>query len=129
MGMNRKVTSVFATAVTLLVSPCWTDTTHAAGPWNDNALGAIKNYDPARQCADLNGMHIRRDEIGLPTTGADVTSATLVAATAPGNALGEYCRVDGAIHPVDPTAPDIKFRAHFPTNWNGKAVQYGGGGY
>jgi len=35
----------------------------------------------------------------------------------------------GSIHPIDPTAPDIQFRVNLPTNWNGKAVQMGGGGY
>jgi len=123
MGKKTKLRSALAAAA--LFAPCWS----AAGPWNDNALGAIWNYDPPRQCADLMGMQIRREEIGLPTTGAEVTSATLVLATAAGNANGEYCRVEGSIHPVDPTAPNIKFRAHLPTKWNGKAVQMGGGGY
>jgi feruloyl esterase len=123
MGKRRKLISAL-TAV--LFAPCWSN---AAGPWNDNALGAIWNYDPPGQCAALNGMQILPQNIGLPTTGADVTSAAFVPANAAGNTNGDYCLVLGAIHPVDPGAPDINFRVNLPTNWNGKAVQMGGGGY
>jgi hypothetical protein len=128
MGRKTKLMSILA--ATVLFGPCWIASAQAAGRDDeDHDRGAYKNYDPARQCADLMGMHIRRHEIDLPTTGADVTSALLVLATDAGNTNGEYCRVEGAIHPVDPNAPDIKFLAHFPTHWNGKAVQMGGGGY
>jgi len=77
-------------------------------------------------CAQLAGMAIPASEIGLPTTGGTVTSATLVAAS---GALPEYCRVDGRISPVDPTAPNILFRVALPTAWNSKAVMFGGGGF
>lgn len=97
----------------------------AAGPWNDNALGAIKNDDPQGQCQNLAGMQIMPYNIGLPTQGAVVDSAVF----STGSANGEFCLVLGHISPVDPLAPDIKFRANLPTNWNGKAVQMGGGGY
>src|SRR6266853_495448 len=126
---KTKLMSVLGTAVTVFFGACWSGGAQAAGPWNDNALGAIKNYDPSGQCADLMGMQILPQNIGLPTGGEDVTSAVFVRATDPGNTYGEYCRVLGAIHPVDPTAPDINFRVNLPTNWNGKAFQPGGGGY
>ena len=81
-------------------------------------------------CAQLAGMAIPASEIGLPTTGGTVTSATLVAASGSGaSALPEYCRVDGSISPVDPTAPKILFRVALPTAWNSKAVMFGGGGF
>nr|WP_246294681.1 tannase/feruloyl esterase family alpha/beta hydrolase [Schlegelella koreensis] len=35
----------------------------------------------------------------------------------------------GAIDPVDPTAQKINFQLNLPTTWNGKVVQYGGGGF
>ena len=126
---KTKLMSVCTTAVTVFFGPCWSGSAQAAGPWNDNALGAIWNYDPPGQCAKLMGMQILPQDIGLPTTGADVTSAVFVRATDAGNANGEYCRVLGAIHPVDPAAPVINFRVNMPTNWNGKAFQPGGGGY
>ena len=50
-------------------------------------------------------------------------------ATDSGNSNGEFCKVLGAIHPVDPTAPDIKFEVNLPTNWNNRMLQMGGGGY
>ena len=123
---KTRLISVLTTAATVLFGVCWSGSTQAAGPRNDNALGAIKNYNPPGQCAGLMGMHIRNHKIHLPTTGADVTSVTFHPATDPN---GEYCQVMGSIHPIDPTAPDIQFRVNLPTNWNGKAVQMGGGGY
>jgi Tannase and feruloyl esterase len=65
----------------------------------------------------------------LPTTGAVVDNAVLVAATAAGNSNGEYCMVKGSIHPVAATAPDIKFELNLPTTWNQRALHFGGGGY
>lgn len=77
-------------------------------------------------CANLTGMTIPASVIGLPTTGGAVTSAAVVAATA---SVAEYCRVDASISPVDPSAPKILFRVALPTNWNHKALMYGGGGF
>ena len=84
----------------------------------------------AATCADLAGMAIPASAIGLPTTGGAVITANLVAASGSGASLvAEYCRVSGRISPVDPTAPNILFRVALPTNWNGKALMYGGGGF
>ncbi|WP_225984919.1 tannase/feruloyl esterase family alpha/beta hydrolase [Noviherbaspirillum aerium] len=81
-------------------------------------------------CAQLNGMNIPAASIGLPTTGATVTSTQVVPAAGTGaTAVGEYCRVQGDINPVDPTAPKIKFQVNLPTTWNSKAMMFGGGGY
>lgn len=79
-------------------------------------------------CDVLAGLRIAATDIGLPTSGASIRSAELVPAGAEGNANGEYCKVLGAIHPVDYTAPDIQFQVNLPTNWNGKSLQFGGGG-
>jgi feruloyl esterase len=35
----------------------------------------------------------------------------------------------GDIAPLNPTAPPIQFEVNLPDLWNGKAVQYGGGGF
>lgn len=77
-------------------------------------------------CADLTGLSVQAKSIGLPTQGAVVISATDVAPTAAG-AKG-YCMVAGRILPVDAQAPDIRFNLALPSDWNGKAVMYGGGG-
>jgi feruloyl esterase len=81
-------------------------------------------------CADLNGLIIKPQTIGLPTGGGEVTSATLMPSAGAGvAAVAEYCKVLGDINPVDPTAPKIKFQVNLPSNWNGKALMFGGGGY
>jgi feruloyl esterase len=79
-------------------------------------------------CAALPNLSVPATEIGLPTADATITSAEIVLDAAKGNANGEYCKVLGSIHPVDKSAPDIKFEADLPTGWNGKLVHFGGGG-
>jgi Tannase and feruloyl esterase len=39
------------------------------------------------------------------------------------------CRVLGHIRPNDPKAPPIRFQVNLPLQWNGRSVQYGGGGF
>ncbi|GAA4416387.1 tannase/feruloyl esterase family alpha/beta hydrolase [Actinokineospora soli] len=68
----------------------------------------------------MQGVRIPAAVIGLPTSGGEVTRTAVV---------GEHCRVDFAIHPVDPAAPDILARIALPVGWNGKAMMFGGGGY
>ncbi|WP_437949363.1 tannase/feruloyl esterase family alpha/beta hydrolase [Sorangium sp. So ce296] len=80
----------------------------------------------AVRCAQLANMQIPSDSIGLPTTGAVVTSTQMNAAQ---GAVGEHCLVSGDIMPVDPTAPNIKFQVALPAGWNSKAVMLGGGGF
>ncbi len=84
----------------------------------------------AMTCAQLTSVAVPASSIGLPTTGATVTTATTVAASGTGaTALPEHCLVTAAIAPVDPTAPSIVFKLALPTTWNGKVVMYGGGGF
>ena len=40
-----------------------------------------------------------------------------------------FCKVSGQIRPVDAAAPPIGFEVNLPAQWNGKALQFGGGGY
>lgn len=83
-------------------------------------------------CADLAGKTVPASAIGLATGGASVQSATVVNATDAGNINGEYCKVEGKISPSATAAagtPDIKFQLNLPTQWNGKTVHMGGGGY
>jgi hypothetical protein len=40
-----------------------------------------------------------------------------------------FCKVLGHIEPTDPTAPSIKFQVNLPVEWNGRSLQYGGGGF
>jgi hypothetical protein len=81
-------------------------------------------------CAQLAGLTVAADAIGLPTRGATVTSAKLVPAggTAP-KTFGDYCLVAGEISPVDAAAPPIKFQIALPAQWNQRVLMLGGGGY
>ncbi len=82
------------------------------------------------RCEDFNGLAISSQSIGLPTQGAKVTRASLVPAGGSGAAaFGEYCEIQGEIDPVDDAAPKIKFQVNLPSQWNGKAIMFGGGGY
>ena len=91
---------------------------------------------PKIDCAALTGLTIPPVSIGLQTGGAKITSATLVPAApqtidSSGNvvlAMPEYCKVLGAIAPVDPNAFPINFEINLPTNWNHRSMQFGGGG-
>jgi len=94
------------------------------------ATAANEGSSKAQQaCVALSGLHIPASAIGLPTTGAAVEKARLVAEDAGDNTNGEYCAVTGLISPVSPAAPPIEFQVNLPSTWNGKAVQMGGGGY
>ena len=90
----------------------------------------LSTMSAAEACAGLKGMQISAQDIALPTKGATVTTTALVAANGAGSrAIGEYCNVNGAILPVDASAPPIQFNLVLPTGWNKKAMHFTGGGY
>ncbi|WP_367128769.1 tannase/feruloyl esterase family alpha/beta hydrolase [Saccharothrix sp. HUAS TT1] len=109
--MTRAITA-FGLALALVAAPV-TSSAHARS---------------AARCSELVGTPIPASAIGLPTTGGAVTSALLVAPAAR-DGIGEHCRVDVAVRPVDRAAPDIRLRVALPTRWNRKALMFGGGGY
>jgi hypothetical protein len=108
---SRLIRSVIVVPI-LLMTCVWVSTA---------SLGA------GESCTELGGKVISASAIGLPSTGASVRSAIVVQASQ--SVPVEYCKVLGVIRPVDPTAPDIGFQVNLPAVWNGKAVQYGGGGF
>lgn len=80
-------------------------------------------------CKSLRHLILPATSISLPTNGATITSATHRHQGASG-----FCKVLGRIHPIDPTADDIRFELNLPEGphgesapWNSKALQYGGG--
>ncbi|WP_219581006.1 tannase/feruloyl esterase family alpha/beta hydrolase [Sulfitobacter sp. CW3] len=84
----------------------------------------------AENCAGLVGVAIPAETIGLATSGGEVSTAELVAASGEGFAsVPMHCLVGGNIHPHDPDAPDIRFNLALPASWNTKALMLGGGGF
>lgn len=101
------------------------------------ASGSAPARIALQQCTALAGMQVASTRIGLPTGGAVVTSAQRAEAVAPyrdpeGEHLlptPERCLVLGEIKPVTAGTPPIKFAINLPLeNWNGRALQSGGGG-
>jgi len=132
MKMSRLLLTLMATA---LLAAC-------ATTGSMNAAGA----DSKQGCELLAGRTISASDIGasagLKSGNALIDSATWTLASplsiAPGGptpaarinaATPNYCKVLGRIKPIDSTAPDILFQINLPQNWNGRSVQYGGGGF
>jgi feruloyl esterase len=115
-------------------------------------VGVLVSLSPALCAAETAGVDcaqmkepVPAASIGLPGAGATISSAEVVPpspltpaelpfgplpsylAVVP--AAPEYCKVTGAIAPVDPTAPPIRFQVNLPARWNGSSVQFGGGGF
>jgi pimeloyl-ACP methyl ester carboxylesterase len=80
-------------------------------------------------CAPLKDFSIPPAAIGLPTSGALVQTAVAVGAADQGNANGDFCKVVGFVKPKNSTSPNLEFEVNLPYNWNGRALQMGGGGY
>jgi hypothetical protein len=122
-----------AAATAALLSACGT-TGPASAPVS---LGT----DPAAACARLRTT-IPASAIGLPSGAASIDSTRLtqpvplsVAERGPTPAARitpatpAHCQVLGRIAPLDPKAPPILFQVNLPLQWNGRSVQYGGGGF
>lgn len=107
--------------------------------------GPTLETDAAAACAALAGTTVPAARIVLPglvSGDARLESAALVAATplavAPAGptpaarvqpALPAHCRVLGQIAAVDPRAEPIRFQVNLPVAWNGRLLQFGGGGF
>lgn len=95
----------------------------------DHSLGT----DPAARCGALSGT----GEGAMSVDSATLVEATPLAVAEKGPtpasrispATPTFCRVLGHIGPHDPTAPPIRFQINLPLTWNGRSVQYGGGGF
>lgn len=96
----------------------------------------LAGFDPAlaqnaSSCAALAGIKIDASQIAAPSGGAVIASAeiqTVAADPSVPGATREFCKVLGSVAPVDPAAPPVRFEVNLPLQWNGKALQYGGGG-
>ncbi len=98
--------------------------------------------DSKSSCEQLTGS-IPNGLIGLPTGEVTIVSTQYLAASplvmgppqAPTPyariqpALPDHCQVKGTIASLDPKAPAINFQVNLPSVWNGRSLQYGGGGF
>ena len=95
-------------------------------------LRLVRGIQSKVDCASMKGRAVAASDIGLPTKGATITDAKIVAAVPPATGatwgVPEYCAISGAIAPIDPAAPNIDFQVDIPTSWNQKAFHEGGGG-
>jgi hypothetical protein len=71
----------------------------------------------AENCADLANLKIPASEIGLPSGGAAITAAEM--ATVPADPLNprttrDYCKVLGAVAPMEASAPPVNFEVNLP---------------
>ncbi|WP_052165955.1 tannase/feruloyl esterase family alpha/beta hydrolase [Cupriavidus sp. WS] len=129
-----------ALSASLLLGGCGGDDAASAGPavpggtaGNGSPATPVDpgspSLSPQDACTALASATLPASALALSNGGVQVASATLIAADAAGNTLGEYCAVRGQIRPVDASAPSINFALNLPTAWNGKAIQFGGGGF
>jgi tannase/feruloyl esterase len=89
--------------------------------------------DPAATCSGLVG--VMENAVRIDTAALQAPSQLSVAERAPtpaariAPATPEFCKVLGRIEPSDPKAPPIRFQVNLPVEWNGRSLQYGGGGF
>ncbi len=130
---TRSTETALALAATALLAAC-------AAP-DPDASPRDLGKDPAGRCTEMVAP-VPASDITIPSGSARIESATLVAATplavaergpTPAAritpATPAHCRVIGAIDPLEPKAPVIRFQVNLPVQWNGRLVQYGGGGF
>lgn len=77
------------------------------------------------QCEALQQTQITPAQIGAPVSAVHVDAAKWDESTP-----AVHCRIDGRLAPVDQSANarHIKFGVALPADWNGRAIQLGGGG-
>jgi Tannase and feruloyl esterase len=101
-------------------------------PSTEAAAARLKG-DHAATCSGLvgaaeNAVRIDSAAMQAPSPLSAVEKApTPLARITP--ALPEFCKVLGRIEPSDPKAPPIRFQVNLPVEWNGRSLQYGGGGF
>src|SRR5262245_39643382 len=95
--MLRWQTALVCSTATILIEAAWSPASAAVN------------------CADLVNLKIPASEIGLPSSGATISSAQME--TVPADPLNtgatrDYCKVLGAVQPTDPNAPPVNFEVN-----------------
>jgi feruloyl esterase len=107
----------------------------------DVARAVPLGSNPEQTCAGLIN-EVPASAIGVTSGPAVIDSAAIVPAAVfavaeraqtPAAritpATPSFCKVLGHIKPIGPKAPNINFQINLPLDWNGRALQYGGGGF
>ena len=98
-----------------------------------SAPAAAMVGDPAATCGGL--AQAAADAVRIDSATLQAASHLSVAGRAPTPATRvapanpAFCKVLGHIEPTDPKAPPIRFEVNLPVEWNGRSLQYGGGGF
>jgi len=127
-GLTRPVPFALAVASVFALAGCASSDSGSSSPATPVAPAAVKVTDAGARCAQLAGSTVPASSIGLPTQGAKVASAEVVAANAT-TGEQEYCKVLGEILAANSADPSIRFELNLPSTWNVKALQFGGGGF
>jgi hypothetical protein len=89
--------------------------------------------DPAAACAAISGAGAGATSIDAAALVDAKPLAVAENGQTPASRISPatpvFCRVLGHIEPGDPKAPPIRFQVNLPLRWNGRSVQYGGGGF
>ena len=97
------------------------------------ASAAQMTGDPAATCSSLAGPADGAVRIDTATLQAPTQLSVSDKAPTPAGRIvpanPAFCKLLGHIDSVDPKAPPIKFEVNLPVEWNGRALQYGGGGF
>lgn len=97
------------------------------------STGTMTGGNAAAGCAALAGASFGRTTVESATWTAATPLAVAERGPTPAAtitpAMPDHCRVLGRIDPVDPKAPPIRWQVNLPAQWNGRSLQYGGGGF
>jgi hypothetical protein len=105
-----------------------------AATWSVSPAAAASLVgNPSSTCQGLAGP--AADAVHVDSAQMQPASSLVVserAATPSGRiapAHPSFCKVLGHIEPADAKAPPIMFQVNLPADWNGRTLQYGGGGF
>jgi hypothetical protein len=89
--------------------------------------------DAATTCGSLvgpglGGVRIDSGTLQAPSS-LSVSERALTPAARIAPSHPAFCKVLGHFEPADPKAPPIRFEVNLPVEWNGRSLQYGGGGF
>ncbi len=113
--------AILCVAAALFVPTVAAAAEHKLGPDPAGKCGALAGTGEGPMRVDIAALV---DAVPLAVAERGPTPAARVTPATP-----SFCRVLGRIGAADPKAPPIRFQLNLPLQWNGRTVQYGGGGF